>query len=100
MTGQRFYPVFTMVKSLSAKAKRDSSVINLIMAKLKPKYLAWKRRFAWEKCFHKSDRIEASLVENHPDYPTHDHEFVELAVIVGGTCMHQSALGEQQVAPG
>jgi hypothetical protein len=25
MTGQRFYPVFTMVKSLSAKAKRDSS---------------------------------------------------------------------------
>ena len=25
MTGQRFYPVFTMAKSLSSKAKRDSS---------------------------------------------------------------------------
>lgn len=75
-------------------------LISFIVAKLKPKYLAWERHFAWEKCFHKLNRIEASLVENHPDYPTHDHEFVELAVIVGGTCMHQSALGEQQVAPG
>jgi hypothetical protein len=25
MIGQRFYPVFTMAKSLSSKAKRDSS---------------------------------------------------------------------------
>jgi hypothetical protein len=25
MTGQRFYPVFTVVKSLSSKTKRDSS---------------------------------------------------------------------------
>jgi hypothetical protein len=32
MTGQRVYPVFTMVKSLSSEAKRDSSekMINLM----------------------------------------------------------------------
>lgn len=28
MTGQRFYPVFTMAKSLSSKSKRDSSVVS------------------------------------------------------------------------
>jgi hypothetical protein len=31
MTGQRFYPVFTIAKSLSAKTKPDSSVDNYII---------------------------------------------------------------------
>lgn len=70
------------------------------MAKRKPKYLTWERHLAWEKCFHKPNRIEANFVEDHPNYPAHDHEFVELAIIVGGTCVHQSAIGEQQVSAG
>jgi AraC family L-rhamnose operon transcriptional activator RhaR len=70
------------------------------VAKPKPKYLTWERHFAWEKCFHKPNRIEANSVHRHPNYPCHDHEFVELAVIVGGACRHLSALGEQQVAAG
>lgn len=65
-----------------------------------PEHLPWERHFAWGKCFRKPNRIEANFVTDHPNYPTHDHEFVELAVIVGGACLHRSALGEQQVTAG
>ena len=70
------------------------------MAKLQPNHSPWTRHFAWDRCFRKPNRIEANLVHDHPDYPTHDHEFVELAMIVGGTCVHLSALGEQKVSAG
>jgi AraC family L-rhamnose operon transcriptional activator RhaR len=73
---------------------------NSIVAKPKPNYLPWNRHFEWDKCFRKPNRIEANFVQDHPNYPTHDHEFVELAMIVGGTCVHVSALGEQQATAG
>jgi AraC family transcriptional regulator, L-rhamnose operon transcriptional activator RhaR len=70
------------------------------VAKLQPNHSPWTRHFEWGKCFRKPNRIEANFVKDHPDYPTHDHEFVELALIVSGTCLHLSGLGEQQVAAG
>lgn len=63
-------------------------------------FTPWVKHFAWDRCFHKPNRIEANLVKLHPNYPSHDHEFVEVAVIAGGTCVHQCSIGEQQLSAG
>lgn len=60
----------------------------------------WVRHFTWGRCFHKPNRIEANFVKSLPDYPLHDHEFVEVAVVAGGTCVHRCNMGEQQFSAG
>jgi AraC family L-rhamnose operon transcriptional activator RhaR len=51
--------------------------------------------------YHQSVRkIVAKYNPNHGNYRIHDHEFVELAVITQGTCLHHSVLGDSRPGPG
>jgi AraC family L-rhamnose operon transcriptional activator RhaR len=45
-------------------------------------------------------RIVAKFNRNHGNYGVHDHEFIELAVIAEGTCLHHSVLGDCRPGPG
>ncbi|MCX6924328.1 MAG: AraC family ligand binding domain-containing protein [Verrucomicrobia bacterium] len=54
----------------------------------------------WTDYHQSARRIIARFNRNHGNYRTHDHEFIEIAVIVGGTCLHQSALGDSHPVPG
>jgi AraC family L-rhamnose operon transcriptional activator RhaR len=54
----------------------------------------------WGRFFHDTNRVEANYVERHPDYPIHDHKFMELVVVVAGSCWHRSVLGECQISKG
>lgn len=56
--------------------------------------------FSWKLFFHESNRIEAVYVTQHRDHPAHDHEFVEIVVVTGGSCLHQHVLGEQRLGKG
>jgi AraC family L-rhamnose operon transcriptional activator RhaR len=54
----------------------------------------------WSVCFPQSSEIAAIVVENHPDYPRHDHQFVELVFVVGGSCLQETALGRSRLMRG
>jgi AraC family L-rhamnose operon transcriptional activator RhaR len=64
------------------------------MLKLKDSHLKW------NVCFPQSSEIAAILVQDHPDYPRHDHQFVELVFVVGGSCRQETALGRSQLRRG
>jgi AraC family L-rhamnose operon transcriptional activator RhaR len=57
-------------------------------------------RAKWKRYFSAENRIEANFVSNHPDFPAHDHEFIEIQMIVAGKCLHRSSLGNRQLCPG
>ncbi|MEI8290633.1 MAG: AraC family transcriptional regulator [Verrucomicrobiota bacterium] len=51
--------------------------------------------------YHQSvRRISAKFNPNHGNYRIHDHEFVELAFVVSGTCLHHSVLGDSRPSSG
>jgi AraC family L-rhamnose operon transcriptional activator RhaR len=51
--------------------------------------------------FHQSTRrIVAEHHPNHGNYRIHDHEFMEIAFITSGTCLHQSVLGDSRPVAG
>lgn len=52
------------------------------------------QRAKWERFFSERNRIEANYVSRHPNYPAHDHAFIEIQLIVAGTCLQRSSLGE------
>lgn len=54
----------------------------------------------WSVCFPQSSEIAAIVVEDHPDYPRHDHQFVELVFVVGGSCLQETALGRSRLTRG
>lgn len=54
----------------------------------------------WSVCFPQSREIAAIVVEKHPDYPRHDHQFVELVFVVAGTCLQETALGRSRLTRG
>lgn len=56
--------------------------------------------FTWKLCFPNSNRIDANLVEQHPDLPVHDHEFMEIVVVVAGTALHHTVFGIQKIGKG
>jgi len=58
------------------------------------------RHVSLARFFREPKRIEANFVEDHPIYAPHDHEFMEVAVIVGGTCVHVSSLAEHRATAG
>lgn len=58
------------------------------------------KHVSWDRYFSKANRIEANYVADHRDYPVHDHEFVEVVVVVGGSCRHHSVLGERPINKG
>jgi AraC family L-rhamnose operon transcriptional activator RhaR len=51
-------------------------------------------KLEWDRHHPTTRRVISYYVPNHLSYPIHDHEFVEIAVIKGGTCLHRSAIGE------
>lgn len=55
---------------------------------------------SWDHYFDNVLRIVAVRVENHPDWLPHDHEFVEVVVVVGGSCLQETALGKQALQRG
>ena len=55
---------------------------------------------AWKNYYQTVRRIVAKLNCNHGNYRIHDHEFMEIAVITGGTCLHHSVLGDSRPGPG
>ena len=64
------------------------------MLKLKDSHLKW------NVYFPQSSEIAAIVVEKHPDYPRHDHQFVELVFVVAGSCMQETALGRSRLSRG
>jgi AraC family L-rhamnose operon transcriptional activator RhaR len=57
-------------------------------------------RAKWERFFSAKNRIETNFVAEHPNFPAHDHEFIEVQLIVGGTCLQRSSLGEARPVTG
>lgn len=55
---------------------------------------------SWDRYFDNVLQIVAVFVENHEDYPPHDHEFVEVVVVVGGSCIQETALGKKMITRG
>ena len=55
---------------------------------------------SWNQYFNPVLRIVAVRTENTPIWPPHDHEFVEVVLVVGGTCIQQTALGKQTLTRG
>jgi AraC family L-rhamnose operon transcriptional activator RhaR len=39
-------------------------------------------------------------VKEQEDYPPHDHKFVEVVVVCGGSCVQETALGQQRITRG
>ncbi len=54
----------------------------------------------WARFFPEEHQIVARLHSNHPEYPSHDHEFVELMFVVDGSCLHETALGRSWISAG
>jgi AraC family L-rhamnose operon transcriptional activator RhaR len=51
--------------------------------------------------YHQSvRRITAKFNAHHGNYRIHDHEFVEIALIAGGTCLHQYVTGDTRPGAG
>ena len=51
--------------------------------------------------YHQSvRRIAAKFNPKHGNYHIHDHAYVEIAVIVAGTCLHHSVLGDSRPSTG
>lgn len=58
------------------------------------------QRAQWDQFFAAKNRIEVIFVPDHPDYPAHDHEFVEIQLIVAGHCQQHSSMGESRPSAG
>ena len=62
---------------------------------------ALKKHLTWNSCpFSASNQIAAIFVDEHPDYPAHDHKFVELVLVAAGSCLQETALGRAKIARG
>jgi AraC family transcriptional regulator, L-rhamnose operon transcriptional activator RhaR len=55
---------------------------------------------AWKNYFQSIRRIVAKFDSNHGNYGIHDHEFIEIAFIAGGTGLHKTVLGDSRLNPG
>ena len=54
----------------------------------------------WTDYYQSVRRITAKFNPKHGNYRIHDHEFVELAFIVSGTCLHHSVMGDSRPSSG
>ncbi len=57
-------------------------------------------QLSWTNYHQSVRRIVAKYNPNHGNYRIHDHEFVEIAVIAGGTGLHHSVIGDSRLSPG
>lgn len=58
------------------------------------------RQLSWTNYHQSVRRIVAKYNPSYGNFRVHDHEFVEIAVIAGVTCMHHSVAGDSRVSPG
>ena len=58
------------------------------------------KQLRWSGFFSEEHHIVARLHQDHPKYPAHDHEFVEVMFVVSGSCLHETALGRAWIYPG
>jgi len=60
-----------------------------------------KQHLTWNSClFPASNQIAAIFVDEHPDYPAHDHNFVEIVLVTAGSCLQETALGQTKIERG
>ena len=57
-------------------------------------------QIGWRNYFQSVRRIVAEFNRNHGNYRIHDHEFVEIVLIVEGTLLHHTVLGDSRPVPG
>lgn len=58
------------------------------------------KHVSWNRYFPDALRIVAVEVPDQEDYPPHDHKFVEVVVVCGGSCVQETALGKQRITRG
>jgi AraC family transcriptional regulator, L-rhamnose operon transcriptional activator RhaR len=58
------------------------------------------KHVSWNRYFPDALRIVAVEVPDQEDYPAHDHKFVEVVVVCGGSCVQETALGKQRIGRG
>jgi AraC family transcriptional regulator, L-rhamnose operon transcriptional activator RhaR len=58
------------------------------------------KHVSWNRYFPDALRIVAVEVEEQEDYLAHDHKFVEVVVVCGGSCIQETALGKQKISRG
>ena len=58
------------------------------------------KQLKWTGFFSEEHQIVARLHQDHPKYPAHDHEFVEVMFVVSGSCLHETELGRSWIYPG
>lgn len=54
----------------------------------------------WTDYHQSTRRISAKYNPNHGNYRIHDHEFIEIALITEGTCLHHTAHGDSRPEKG
>jgi AraC family transcriptional regulator, L-rhamnose operon transcriptional activator RhaR len=57
-------------------------------------------QISWTNYHQPIRHIVAKFNRTHGNYRIHDHEFIEISVIAGGTCLHHSVLGDSRPGPG
>ncbi len=58
------------------------------------------KRLPWNRHLDAIHRIQAVYQPHHKQYPLHDHEFIEVVVLVRGTALHRSATGDREIGRG
>lgn len=54
-------------------------------------------QLAWDRYFRPDHAIQAVFQPRQLEYPIHDHQFIELLIVVGGSCLHRTVLGNQRL---
>lgn len=54
----------------------------------------------WTDYLPATSRIVVKYMPSHGNFPDHDHGFVEIAAITGGSCLHRSVLRNSRAGPG
>ena len=58
------------------------------------------KHLQWGDFFHRWNSIEARYGLSQSPFPAHDHEFMEIHVILSGSAIHETSLGKEQVVTG
>ncbi|MEI8228100.1 MAG: AraC family transcriptional regulator [Planctomycetota bacterium] len=57
-------------------------------------------KLAWDRHFRPGHAIQALFQPRQLEYPVHDHQFIEVMLVVGGSCQHPTVLGTGRLQRG
>jgi AraC family L-rhamnose operon transcriptional activator RhaR len=57
-------------------------------------------RLPWNRHLDAAHRIQAIYQPRHDHYPPHDHDFIEVVLVVGGTALHRTPAGDRPIGRG